>query len=319
MVLIGFFCALLFLPLPSIAIPGDINQDGTVNFDDFFILADNFGKKGPPQIIDTTRVTIFDTLKVEIQSVIYDTLVIDRATVYDTIFFGREPIRLAPPPPPSQIAQAQVIKSALITRGFSTNIIGEIYNPSTASLSDVRLRLTVRNNGGLVLFTETFTATYRLLAGDTRAFSDYILSSTDAEILDNIRAGNSTFDVSWGDEIKQINNVSLGIKPNSLVIADPFALSGEVENTSESSVQDFTIYFYGRDHNGNPFLLDSFGESTFGIPPGGSSPFSIDKEYLGSGEYMPKSDVAELYYYIQWRWTTSSYSELEISPFTRVF
>ena len=31
------------------AITGDLNKDGTVNFDDFFIFSDNFGKSGPPE------------------------------------------------------------------------------------------------------------------------------------------------------------------------------------------------------------------------------------------------------------------------------
>jgi hypothetical protein len=29
------------------AITGDLNKDGTVNFDDFFLFSDNFGKSGP--------------------------------------------------------------------------------------------------------------------------------------------------------------------------------------------------------------------------------------------------------------------------------
>jgi len=31
------------------AVPGDLNRDGNVDFDDFFILADNFGRSGPPE------------------------------------------------------------------------------------------------------------------------------------------------------------------------------------------------------------------------------------------------------------------------------
>jgi len=29
------------------AVTGDLNRDGTVDFDDFFLFADNFGKSGP--------------------------------------------------------------------------------------------------------------------------------------------------------------------------------------------------------------------------------------------------------------------------------
>ena len=34
---------------PATAVPGDINRDGKVDFADFFILAENFGKTGPPE------------------------------------------------------------------------------------------------------------------------------------------------------------------------------------------------------------------------------------------------------------------------------
>jgi hypothetical protein len=34
------------------AVPGDLNLDGRVDFDDFFMFAANFGKEGPP---DTLR------------------------------------------------------------------------------------------------------------------------------------------------------------------------------------------------------------------------------------------------------------------------
>jgi len=43
------------------AITGDLNLDGVVDFDDFFIFADNFGKLGPPEVD-----VVYDTLTVEI-------------------------------------------------------------------------------------------------------------------------------------------------------------------------------------------------------------------------------------------------------------
>ena len=41
------------------AVSGDLNLDGRVDFDDFFLFADNFGKEGPP---DTLRVVVIDSL-----------------------------------------------------------------------------------------------------------------------------------------------------------------------------------------------------------------------------------------------------------------
>lgn len=70
----------LFLAVPAIAITGDLNKDGKVDFDDFFILADNFGKKGPPEVAvrdtlritrrDTIRTTVHDTVKVADQTAV---------------------------------------------------------------------------------------------------------------------------------------------------------------------------------------------------------------------------------------------------------
>ena len=48
--------ALLFISVPSYAILGDLNRDGRVDFADFFIFADNFGKEGPPEPVDTLSV-----------------------------------------------------------------------------------------------------------------------------------------------------------------------------------------------------------------------------------------------------------------------
>lgn len=57
----GWFIIWL-IALPVWGIPGDIDQDGDVDFDDFFILGDNFGKKGPPEYV---RITVYDTITVE--------------------------------------------------------------------------------------------------------------------------------------------------------------------------------------------------------------------------------------------------------------
>ena len=70
---------LLLLTAAAWAIPGDLNLDGKVDFDDFFFFADQFGKEGPP---DTLRVVVMDTVTVVEPVVVVDTA---RVTVYDTI------------------------------------------------------------------------------------------------------------------------------------------------------------------------------------------------------------------------------------------
>ena len=301
------------------AIPGDVNCDGIVNFDDFFLLADNFGQEGPPEIIDTVEVMKYDTLTVEVQHVTYDTLEIEHVTLFDTIIYGREPIRYDPAPGPSEISQAQEMRSSFITRAYSSEIVGEITNQSSTSLKYITLRLTVRNPDEVVIYTKKESyAVYRLIAGDTRGFTMDFYSLSD-DVTDNLRAGNYALEVTWSEEIEQVNNVSLQIKPNSLTYATPFAITGEIENSTDLTVSSYTISFYGRDANGKPIYLKSTSESTFGISPGGTSPFTISSVYLGDSTYLSRDDIAELYYYIDWQWTTSSYDELEVSPLTRVF
>ena len=60
-------------------IPGDLDLDGDVDFDDFFTFADNFGKTGAP---DTLRVTVFDTLSIE---TVYDTVTVEFVAAPDSI------------------------------------------------------------------------------------------------------------------------------------------------------------------------------------------------------------------------------------------
>ena len=66
-------CFVLFIfaeSLPALEkLPGDINGDRRVDFGDFFILAQNFGKTGgrtfnPNANTDTVRVTVRDTIKI---------------------------------------------------------------------------------------------------------------------------------------------------------------------------------------------------------------------------------------------------------------
>ena len=50
--LLSVFMAVL-LTSPAYAILGDLNRDGRVDYVDFFVFADNFGKEGPPEPADT--------------------------------------------------------------------------------------------------------------------------------------------------------------------------------------------------------------------------------------------------------------------------
>ena len=52
-------------------IPGDINRDGTVDFQDFVELAKNFGKTGPPPT-PVTPDTV--TVEVEVEVIVRDTI-----------------------------------------------------------------------------------------------------------------------------------------------------------------------------------------------------------------------------------------------------
>ena len=73
---------------PSVdALTGDLDLDGDVDFDDFFIFADQFGKEGPVTHagVDTVFVTQRDTLEriIEREITIRDTIV---QTLLDTLY-----------------------------------------------------------------------------------------------------------------------------------------------------------------------------------------------------------------------------------------
>ena len=73
---------LMGVALPVWAVIGDLDKDGKVGFLDFFILADNFGKTGPLDPLDTVVVVRVDTL----QQTVRDTVVIVRV---DTLLITR--------------------------------------------------------------------------------------------------------------------------------------------------------------------------------------------------------------------------------------
>jgi hypothetical protein len=309
-------CAVMLMPSRAMAVLGDLDRDGDVDFDDFFSFADNFGKSGPP----ATEV-VYDTLTVEVQNVVtsYDTLVIDHATIFDTIIFGREEIRYDPPPPRDEITTALTMQTSLFNIRVFDFLIGEIRNGSGASVEGIALRLTVRDDNGVVSGTEVYqySLPQLLVRGDTRPFR---ISLSDDFNMDHVRAGNYTLDLSWDSTVEEINNVTVQLDTSALGYGDPFTISGEITNTSNLAVDSFTIYFYGKNSAGNAIYYESYSENEFGISPGGRAPFSIDEVAIDyGGPYTMKSDLAELHYYIKWQWTTSSYGDYEETPLLRLF
>ena len=299
------------------AVPGDINRDGVVDFEDFFIFADNFGKSGSPEVD-----IVYDTLKVEVEQIktVYDTLQLEYVTVFDTVTLGREPIRFDPPPPLDEITQGLELKGlGYFNIRIFDYLIGEIDNTNSTSIDGWTMRLTVRNDNGSVIYTTQFSYTLPqlLIAHDTRPFR---VSLSDDVPLDQIRAGNYEIDVKWDDTLQQVNNVSVQLDTSRLVYGEPFSISGEILNTSDLTVENYEIVFFGRDADGAPIYYQSYSESEFGISPGGSSPFTIAEVKLDyGGPYTQRENIAEMYYYIEWQWSTSSYSEYETSPLTRLF
>lgn len=94
--MVRWFTLLVVLLIPTYAgaILGDLNKDGQVDFGDFFLFADQFGKKGPLDLPDTVVVVRVDTL----QRTVRDTTVVVRVdtlqqvvehTVRDTVVVVR--------------------------------------------------------------------------------------------------------------------------------------------------------------------------------------------------------------------------------------
>jgi len=72
-ILLCWLCPVV-LTVPAGAVTGDVNLDGKVDFQDFFLLADNFGAEGPP---DTLRVTVYDTIRIEQVVTVHDTIYVE--------------------------------------------------------------------------------------------------------------------------------------------------------------------------------------------------------------------------------------------------
>ena len=71
--------AVLLPVVPATGLSADLNRDGVVDFDDFFLFGDQFGRTGDADVADTVVVIRTDTVQV----VIHDTLVI---TLTDTVY-----------------------------------------------------------------------------------------------------------------------------------------------------------------------------------------------------------------------------------------
>ena len=138
---------LLFFLLPSLVrgVPGDLNLDGVVDFSDFFIFADNFGKSGPTEL-DTIEVTVNDTIYLERETSVLDTVEI---TVNDTIYL--------PSPGPSEAQITFTVTSDTYEEIDNTSVI-IIYDDRLTSLSQVSLYVTVEDDPSLKLSFEQFVA-----------------------------------------------------------------------------------------------------------------------------------------------------------------
>ena len=91
---------LLLITQPAFGVLGDLNRDGVVNFEDFFLFADQFGKKGPPEpeVPDTVKVVeekiVVEERVVEVEVVRVDTVIqtevrTEVRTVHDTVYWDR--------------------------------------------------------------------------------------------------------------------------------------------------------------------------------------------------------------------------------------
>jgi Leucine-rich repeat (LRR) protein len=63
--LLPLFAILLYLAPAADALSADLNRDGVVDFDDFFLFADQFGLTGEPDAPDTVVVVVRDTVYID--------------------------------------------------------------------------------------------------------------------------------------------------------------------------------------------------------------------------------------------------------------
>jgi len=285
-------CLALLVVGPAGAITGDLNKDGKVDFQDFFILAENFGKQGPVDPPDTVIVVQVDTLTV----VRVDTVIVVQL---DTVFLGLPEIPIAPPI--DQVTGVEIVEESLFVGGFfTTDVSGLIVNNTTKTYENVSVRLIIRDADGKILAVEDhhFEPTIYVLApGDKRVFRFFnvsnIASLSDLEF--------ATFTVSWSRETDQELSNDLLLITDTLNLSG--GISGEVQNIGPSQVEDILITFVGLNSIGQVISQDTRRVNFGGdLQPGATGVFET---------FLFDTTADEIYYYITWcRWRDESETPL---------
>lgn len=280
---------MLLLTTSVWSIPGDLDLNGTVDFDDFFVFADNFGKSGPPQPIDTIYVTLTDTLIVTV----LDT--VELQTVFDTLTytFGHEPlVEVSDNYPRASVGRTGYIPNQ--------KMLVEVVN-TQANAIEATVRLTAYNSNGGVLFTSTSRAylPVYITSGNTRIVEVFLESASD-EALEALNAGDFQVELFWDEAEEGVTDTSLEIRTDTTV-ESPLQFSGVVENPTDNAVSEYTLGFYGLKDDVLIFHVENYDE--LGITAVGASPFLIDAGFFNNNR-VTVDDIDEVFGYIKWRWTT---------------
>ena len=308
---------MLFWTSAGYAVLGDLNRDGVVDFDDFFLFADNFGKEGVPEplevlivrdtltVVRTDTITdiIRDTVTVvsldTIFEVIRDTVVIVRT---DTVFLGLPEIPTAPPI--GQQTGIGVVEGSLsIDDVFVTNLYGEVANNSGTTAERVEIRFTLRDVDGKIIAVEgdQFEPIIWILApGDRRPFKFFdVTGLTDLSDLER-----ATFDITWNSESsKQLNN-DLVLVQETLNIGS--SIAGEIRNVGTEEARDIRITLIERNSVGQVMDFES-REVNFGDPLSAGSTGVFES-------FLTDTGGAEIYYYISW----GPWGDKKGTPYTRL-
>jgi Leucine-rich repeat (LRR) protein len=141
--------ALLLPAAPALALSADLNKDGVVNFDDFFLFGDQFGQSGDPDVSDTVVVIRRDTLVVIDTLVVLDTLsLIDNVYIdpADTVTRSGTPITFADP-------AVEFFLRDLVNVAEGDLLTGDVQSITSLNLSSQNISLL----GGLENFTSLAT------------------------------------------------------------------------------------------------------------------------------------------------------------------
>ena len=299
---------------PADAILGDFDRDGAVGFLDFFIFADNFGKEGPPDPLDTVYVVTVDTLRqtvrdtvitVEMDTVwqtVRDTVTVwevRTVTVNDTIYLGLPEIPT--PPPPEEQTGIEMDQESLNLVGQS--LYGEFVNNTDRTVEGVDCRMILRDASGHILAIESSILydIYVLAPGDRRPFLFYDVDNlTSVDDLEWV-----TFEIILGPETNRQLKNDLVLVEETLFIDDK--ISGEIRNYSNTTVENVNISFVTKNAEGQVTGFNNravnFGEP---LTPGATGVFqTYSFDTLSHG----------IYYYIRWG---PSYREKDETPYIRL-